>query len=176
MILGDWICPVCEENGPPVRKLSKEPEPERGNMEYCKGCEECGFLICCDTCSNSFHAYCLNPPLTELPAEDEQWQCPYCTVPDTEKKPEKYLIWRWKYLEYPDPVEDVDLLKEGESLEEVDKERHDRLMLRPHRKLEPRREKELFVKWRYMVSLSFVSYCNTVTILQKITINEEKID
>lgn len=108
-------------------------------------------MICCDTCPNSFHAYCIDPPMTEMPAEDESWQCPYCTCEEPKNKPEKFLIWRWKYIDYPDPVAEEDLLKDGETLETVDKERHDRLMLRPHhRKAEPRKEREIFVKWKYM--------------------------
>lgn len=147
---GDWICPYCEENGPPERKSSKEEEPERGNMEHCRTCEENGQLLFCSSCINSFHAYCLNPPLTKLPDEDENWQCPYCTIEETKNKPEKYLIWRWKYIEMPEPVAEEDVLKEGETIDTVDKDRRERLMLRPPRKLEPRREREFFVKWRYM--------------------------
>jgi chromodomain-helicase-DNA-binding protein 4 len=159
---GDWICPHCEEN--PVQTQKEPEEQKKANMEYCRACLEGGSLICCDTCVSSFHAYCLDPPLTKLPPTDENWSCPRCLAPQpgnksdkfpsktsfTEKKPEKFITWRWKYFEYPDPVAEEDLLKEGESAEDIDPERNARLTLRPPRKLEPRRERELFVKWKYM--------------------------
>lgn len=99
---------------------------------------------------SSFHAYCLDPILTELPGSDENWSCPRCMAPQPKNKPEKFITWRWKYFEYPDPVDEADLLKEGENEDEIDQDRKDRLMLRPPRKLEPHRERELFVKWKYV--------------------------
>lgn len=119
-------------------------------MEFCRACLEGGSLLCCDTCPSSFHAYCLDPPLTELPPQDENWSCPRCLAPQPKNKPEKFITWRWKYFEYPEPVDEADLLKEGENEDEIDQERKERLMLKPPRKLEPRRERELFVKWKYV--------------------------
>ncbi|KAI6200928.1 hypothetical protein M3Y96_00786800 [Aphelenchoides besseyi] len=144
---GDWSCPHCEANGVP----QKEPEePKRENMEFCRTCHEGGFLLCCDTCPNSFHAYCLDPPLTKLPPPDENWSCFRCLAPQPKNRPDKYISWRWKYCEYPDPVPEEDHLKEGEDLDSVEPERYTRLMLRPMRKMEPRKERELFVKYKYL--------------------------
>ncbi|KAI6228682.1 hypothetical protein M3Y99_01199800 [Aphelenchoides fujianensis] len=144
---GDWSCPHCEANG----VAQKEPEEQkRGNMEFCRTCHEGGFLLCCDTCPNSFHAYCLEPRLTELPPPEEPWSCPRCLAPEPKNRPEKFISWRWKFCEYPEPVPEEDHLKEGEDLDTVEPERHARLMLRPSRKLEPRKERELFVKWKYL--------------------------
>ncbi|KAL6735240.1 hypothetical protein Aduo_005699 [Ancylostoma duodenale] len=131
---GEWSCPYCEEHGPPTR----EEEPVKVNMEYCRICKGTGSLLCCDNCPSSFHAYCINPPLEELP--EDEWLCPRCTIPEPKQRPEKILCWRWIEIPYPDPIE----LKPGE---EPDK---DAAMLRPPRKMEPRREREFFVKWRYM--------------------------
>ncbi|EYC35781.1 hypothetical protein Y032_0985g3291 [Ancylostoma ceylanicum] len=131
---GEWSCPYCEEHGPPPR----EEEPVKVNMEYCRVCKGTGSLLCCDNCPSSFHAYCINPPLEEVP--EDEWLCPRCTIPEPKQRPEKILCWRWIEIPYPDPIE----LKPGE---EPDK---DAAMLRPPRKMEPRREREFFVKWRYM--------------------------
>eukprot|EP00939_MAST-03C_sp_MAST-3C-sp1_P004445 g4445.t1 len=49
-----------------------------------KCCEVCGsggdeskFLLC-DMCDEGYHIYCCDPPLTELPKEDEEWICHRC--------------------------------------------------------------------------------------------------
>ncbi|XP_075990910.1 E3 ubiquitin-protein ligase UHRF1-like [Anticarsia gemmatalis] len=50
-------------------------------------CKDCGCFLCagkefpekivlCDECNNGYHMICLDPPLTELPAEE--WYCPDC--------------------------------------------------------------------------------------------------
>ena len=56
-------CDVCKDN---PRKKCKQ----------C-ACHECGDkkdpnkTIMCDECDSAWHLYCLNPPLVELPEEDE---------------------------------------------------------------------------------------------------------
>ncbi|KAI6170672.1 hypothetical protein M3Y97_01127400 [Aphelenchoides bicaudatus] len=147
---GEWKCPHCEEHGIPEKAETSKVEPERGNDEFCKACREGGNMLCCDTCTNSYHAYCLDPPLTEMPDESVQWSCPQCQVQEPKNKPEKIIAWRWKLIEYPGPVDPEDLLKEGETQETIDPERLNRLHLRPPHKMAPRKERELFVKWKYM--------------------------
>ncbi|PAV85356.1 hypothetical protein WR25_12784 isoform B [Diploscapter pachys] len=133
---GEWFCPHCEKYGPPA---VKEEEPQKTNMEYCRVCKETGSLLCCESCPSSYHAYCLNPPLEEIP--DGDWNCPRCTLSDIgQKKIEKILCWRWIEIVYPDPVEP----KEGE---EVDP---NVIRVKPTKKMEPRKEKEFFVKWKNM--------------------------
>jgi len=50
----------------------------------CTVCEGCGKphdesrLILCDECDISFHIYCLDPPLTEVP--QGAWKCKWCIV------------------------------------------------------------------------------------------------
>ncbi|CAG7636407.1 unnamed protein product [Allacma fusca] len=53
--------------------------PGRGhNHDTCDACHEAGDLLCCDTCSASFHLMCVNPPLDyeQIPAGD--WRCHRC--------------------------------------------------------------------------------------------------
>ncbi|KAI6202867.1 hypothetical protein M3Y94_00490300 [Aphelenchoides besseyi] len=146
---GLWLCKSCIENGVEVAETNEQTGTPK-NMDTCLICKEGGFLLCCDTCPNSFHAYCLDPPLTKLPPTDENWSCVRCLAPQPKNRPEKYICWRWKYCEYPDPLPKEDHLKEGEELDSVDSERYTRLMLRPMRKIEARRERELLVKWKNM--------------------------
>lgn len=129
---GDWSCPHCEEHGP-----EKIEEPSKQNMDYCRICKETENLLLCDTCTSSFHAYCMDPPLTEIPQEEE-WSCPRCQVQTPEHRVEKILSWRWTEIPYPDPI------KEGTEPTADD------LMLKPPRKMEPRKEREYFVKWKYL--------------------------
>lgn len=55
-----------------------------------KKCKECSCRVCgkkndphltllCDECDVAYHLACLDPPLTELPSEDD-WYCPDCKV------------------------------------------------------------------------------------------------
>ena len=46
------------------------------NADFCFECKGMGKLICCETCENSFHLYCLKPSLTEVPEGD--WHCKEC--------------------------------------------------------------------------------------------------
>ncbi|VDL70684.1 unnamed protein product [Nippostrongylus brasiliensis] len=133
---GEWSCPYCEEHGPPAPP--KEEEPVKVNMEYCRVCKGTGSLLCCDNCPSSFHAYCINPPLEQIP--EDEWLCPRCTIPEPKQRPEKILCWRWIEIPYPDPIEPSE---DGE-------QKKDAVLLRPLKKMEPRREREFFIKWRYM--------------------------
>uniref|UniRef100_A0A8R1I745 Uncharacterized protein n=1 Tax=Caenorhabditis japonica TaxID=281687 RepID=A0A8R1I745_CAEJA len=132
---GDWSCPHCEEHGPEV--AVKPEEEAKQNDDFCKICKETENLLLCDSCTCSFHAYCMDPPLTEVPQE-ETWACPRCVLVQPPQRVEKILSWRWKEIAYPDPI------KEGEEPSADD------MMLKPPRKMEPRREREFFVKWKYL--------------------------
>uniref|UniRef100_A0A672PG71 E3 ubiquitin-protein ligase UHRF n=1 Tax=Sinocyclocheilus grahami TaxID=75366 RepID=A0A672PG71_SINGR len=62
-------CKVCKD------------DPKK-NCRMCN-CHACGVKqdpdkqLLCDECDMAFHTYCLNPPLTTIP-EDEDWYCPEC--------------------------------------------------------------------------------------------------
>ncbi|VDN02899.1 unnamed protein product [Thelazia callipaeda] len=137
---GRWSCPTCESAG-----ATREDEEEKKiatNMEYCRTCKEGGWLLCCDTCPSSYHAYCLNPPLTGIPEGD--WSCPRCVCPEPKNRPEKCLSWRWVEIPYPQPMTEEEM-KELENQESGRK-----IALKPPKQLPNRRERELFIKWKYM--------------------------
>ena len=35
--------------------------------------------LLCDGCDSEYHLYCLDPPLSSLPKDDDEWYCPACT-------------------------------------------------------------------------------------------------
>lgn len=107
----------------------------------------------CQCCPNSYHAYCLTPPLASLPLLDNGsvggWTCPKCSCAKPKNKVEKILSWRWIEINYPEPIAYEDLLKEDEKENEIDMNRRYRLMLLPPERMPPKREREFFVKWKY---------------------------
>lgn len=74
-------------------KLMKEgPPTKRESAPYCAHCRDnprrkckfCGCHVCgskenpdkqlmCDECDLPYHIYCLDPPLTSMPEESEEW-------------------------------------------------------------------------------------------------------
>ncbi|XP_029609765.1 chromodomain-helicase-DNA-binding protein 3 isoform X3 [Salmo trutta] len=122
---GKWSCPHCEKEGiqweakdedfeefeeeiedmvvpevPGVGLLVGLEEEEDDHIEFCRVCKDGGELLCCDTCTSSYHIHCLNPPLPEIP--NGEWLCPRCTCPAIKGRVQRILHWRWG--EPPDPV------------------------------------------------------------------------
>ncbi|KAM9717177.1 chromodomain-helicase-DNA-binding protein 3 isoform 2-T2 [Menidia menidia] len=127
---GKWSCPHCEKEGiqweakdedfEEFEEDSEEramveggvgggtgPAPPGGgeeedddHMEFCRVCKDGGELLCCDTCTSSYHIHCLNPPLPEIP--NGEWLCPRCTCPPIKGRVQRILHWRWG--EPPAPV------------------------------------------------------------------------
>ncbi|OXB52120.1 UNVERIFIED_CONTAM: hypothetical protein H355_005382 [Colinus virginianus] len=78
------VCPVSarplkRQSGPVCKACKDNPN---------KTCRICACHICggkqdpdkqlmCDECDMAFHIYCLNPPLSSIP-DDEDWYCPEC--------------------------------------------------------------------------------------------------
>uniref|UniRef100_A0A7N6BD34 E3 ubiquitin-protein ligase UHRF n=1 Tax=Anabas testudineus TaxID=64144 RepID=A0A7N6BD34_ANATE len=66
-------------NGPECKHCKDDPKK---NCHWCN-CHICGIKqdpdkqLLCDECDMAYHTYCLNPPLTSIP-EDEDWYCPGC--------------------------------------------------------------------------------------------------
>ncbi|XP_022104217.1 chromodomain-helicase-DNA-binding protein 5-like isoform X2 [Acanthaster planci] len=85
---GKWSCPHCETEGVPVQE-----EEQDEHMEFCRVCKDGGELLCCDQCPSSYHIFCLNPPLKEIP--DGEWVCPRCSCEPPKGKVQKILTWRW---------------------------------------------------------------------------------
>uniref|UniRef100_A0A803T7A9 E3 ubiquitin-protein ligase UHRF n=1 Tax=Anolis carolinensis TaxID=28377 RepID=A0A803T7A9_ANOCA len=71
--------PMKRQSGPVCKHCKDNPS---------KTCRMCACYICggkqdpekqlmCDECDMAFHIYCLNPPLSRIP-DDEDWYCPEC--------------------------------------------------------------------------------------------------
>ncbi|KAM4714402.1 chromodomain-helicase-DNA-binding protein 3 isoform 3-T3 [Anableps anableps] len=123
---GKWSCPHCEKEG--IQWEAKDEdfedfeedsedrvisevsigiptgaeEEEDDHMEFCRVCKDGGELLCCDTCTSSYHIHCLNPPLPEIP--NGEWLCPRCTCPPIKGRVQKILHWRWGEPPPPIPV------------------------------------------------------------------------
>ncbi|XP_042271747.1 E3 ubiquitin-protein ligase UHRF1 [Thunnus albacares] len=71
--------PLKRSNGPECKHCKDNPDK---NCRWCN-CHICGIKqdpdkqLLCDECDMAYHTYCLNPPLTSIP-EDEDWYCPGC--------------------------------------------------------------------------------------------------
>uniref|UniRef100_A0A8C4I5R2 Chromodomain helicase DNA binding protein 3 n=1 Tax=Dicentrarchus labrax TaxID=13489 RepID=A0A8C4I5R2_DICLA len=109
---GKWSCPHCEKEGiqweakdedfEDFEEDSEDREEDDDHMEFCRVCKDGGELLCCDTCTSSYHIHCLNPPLPEIP--NGEWLCPRCTCPQIKGRVQKILHWRWGEPPPPIPV------------------------------------------------------------------------
>ncbi|XP_029030908.1 chromodomain-helicase-DNA-binding protein 3 isoform X2 [Betta splendens] len=121
---GKWSCPHCEKEG--IQWEAKDEdfedfeedsedrvisevgihtgaeEEDDDHMEFCRVCKDGGELLCCDTCTSSYHIHCLNPPLPEIP--NGEWLCPRCTCPPMKGRVQRILHWRWGEPPPPIPV------------------------------------------------------------------------
>uniref|UniRef100_A0A8C7CSW3 Chromodomain helicase DNA binding protein 3 n=1 Tax=Oncorhynchus kisutch TaxID=8019 RepID=A0A8C7CSW3_ONCKI len=99
---GKWSCPHCEKEG--IQWEAKDEdfeefeeerleEEEDDHIEFCRVCKDGGELLCCDTCTSSYHIHCLNPPLLV---------CLSLCCPAIKGRVQRILHWRWG--EPPDPV------------------------------------------------------------------------
>ncbi|XP_035475224.2 chromodomain-helicase-DNA-binding protein 3 isoform X2 [Scophthalmus maximus] len=123
---GKWSCPHCEKEGIQWEAKDEEfedfeedsedrvisevavgvptgaEEEDDDHMEFCRVCKDGGELLCCDTCTSSYHIHCLNPPLPEIP--NGEWLCPRCTCPPIKGRVQKILHWHWGEPPPPIPV------------------------------------------------------------------------
>ncbi|XP_072294857.1 E3 ubiquitin-protein ligase UHRF1 [Eucyclogobius newberryi] len=90
--------PGCQDDAPtgsesPLKR-SNGPECKHCKDDLKKNCRLCNCHVCgikqdpdkqllCDECDMAYHTYCLNPPLTSIP-EDEDWYCPNCRIDSSE--------------------------------------------------------------------------------------------
>ncbi|KAG6289044.1 hypothetical protein E4U09_005221 [Claviceps aff. purpurea] len=66
---------------PSAPRIPKDqPDVPGERCENCGRGEESGALLVCETCDNSFHGPCLDPPLKRKP--EAEWNCPRCLVGD----------------------------------------------------------------------------------------------
>ena len=54
-----------------------DDDDDDDHKDHCEVCGSGGDLLCCDTCTSSYHLECLSPPLAEVPSGS--WVCPLCT-------------------------------------------------------------------------------------------------
>uniref|UniRef100_A0A8C5LWM4 E3 ubiquitin-protein ligase UHRF n=1 Tax=Leptobrachium leishanense TaxID=445787 RepID=A0A8C5LWM4_9ANUR len=82
----------CDSGSPAKRQNG--PECKHCKDDQKKTCRMCACHICggkqdpekqllCDECDMAFHTYCLNPPLSSIP-QDEDWYCPDCRIDASE--------------------------------------------------------------------------------------------
>ncbi|XP_037548346.1 E3 ubiquitin-protein ligase UHRF2 [Nematolebias whitei] len=73
------------KSGPECKHCKADPDAE---CRFCSCCvcggkQDAHMQLLCDECNMAFHIYCLNPPLTTIP-DDEDWYCPTCKNDTTE--------------------------------------------------------------------------------------------
>ncbi|XP_049273209.1 lysine-specific demethylase 5A isoform X1 [Rhipicephalus sanguineus] len=74
-------------------KEERKPKPVRGIIEQIV-CHTCGrgddeeSMLLCDGCDDSYHTFCLLPPLPEIPRGD--WRCPRCVAAEVRKPQEAF--------------------------------------------------------------------------------------
>lgn len=67
-------------------------------------CHNCGrgdaeeAMLLCDGCDDSYHTFCLNPPLNEIPKGD--WRCPCCVAEEVSKPTEAFGFEQVGYFFY----------------------------------------------------------------------------
>ncbi|XP_066501974.1 E3 ubiquitin-protein ligase UHRF2-like [Hoplias malabaricus] len=67
------------KSGPECKHCKADPDAE---CRFCSCCvcggkQDAHMQLLCDECNMAFHLYCLNPPLSTIP-DDEDWYCPTC--------------------------------------------------------------------------------------------------
>uniref|UniRef100_A0A672J8Q6 E3 ubiquitin-protein ligase UHRF n=1 Tax=Salarias fasciatus TaxID=181472 RepID=A0A672J8Q6_SALFA len=70
---------AADGHGPECKHCKADPDAE---CRFCSCCvcggkQDAHMQLLCDECNMAFHIYCLNPPLSTIP-EDEDWYCPTC--------------------------------------------------------------------------------------------------
>uniref|UniRef100_A0A8B9K9H8 E3 ubiquitin-protein ligase UHRF n=1 Tax=Astyanax mexicanus TaxID=7994 RepID=A0A8B9K9H8_ASTMX len=71
--------PFKRRLGPECKHCKADPDAE---CRFCSCCvcggkQDAHMQLLCDECNMAFHLYCLNPPLSTIP-DDEDWYCPTC--------------------------------------------------------------------------------------------------
>ena len=84
--------------GMPSDKTAKEKRGSKATFEYdplakymCQNCSKGDAeeqMLLCDGCDDSYHTFCLMPPLAEIPKGD--WRCPKCIAAEVSKPMEAF--------------------------------------------------------------------------------------
>eukprot|EP00062_Callorhinchus_milii_P015715 gi/632966229/ref/XP_007899301.1/ PREDICTED: E3 ubiquitin-protein ligase UHRF1 [Callorhinchus milii] len=77
--------PMKRQNGPECKHCKDNPNKEckQCACHTCGGKQDPEKQLLCDECDMAYHTYCLTPPLTIVP-EDEDWYCPLCKIDTNE--------------------------------------------------------------------------------------------
>ncbi|KAA8491662.1 Transcription intermediary factor 1-alpha [Porphyridium purpureum] len=70
---------VCDLTALEIAKRRARPTSSLSNVEFCVLCGQGGSLVCCDTCSRSFHAKCITESEARLETV-ETYVCEECSV------------------------------------------------------------------------------------------------
>ena len=66
-----------------------EPDPlEKYICHICARGDAEESMLLCDGCDDSYHTFCLLPPLSEIPKGD--WRCPCCVAEEVSKPTEAF--------------------------------------------------------------------------------------
>ncbi|KAG8130571.1 putative Hp isoform 2 protein [Naja naja] len=70
---------LAGKSGPECKHCRADPDKECRfcSCYLCGGKQDAHMQLLCDECNMAYHIYCLNPPLSKIP-EDEDWYCPSC--------------------------------------------------------------------------------------------------
>ncbi|XP_074834746.1 E3 ubiquitin-protein ligase UHRF1 isoform X1 [Carettochelys insculpta] len=71
--------PLKRQSGPVCKHCKDNPNKtcRMCACHVCGGKQDPDKQLMCDECDMAFHIYCLNPPLSNIP-DDEDWYCPEC--------------------------------------------------------------------------------------------------
>uniref|UniRef100_A0A8C8RYH5 E3 ubiquitin-protein ligase UHRF n=1 Tax=Pelusios castaneus TaxID=367368 RepID=A0A8C8RYH5_9SAUR len=71
--------PLKRQSGPVCKHCKDNPNKtcRMCACHVCGGKQDPDKQLMCDECDMAFHIYCLNPPLSSIP-DDEDWYCPEC--------------------------------------------------------------------------------------------------
>ncbi|XP_021966599.1 lysine-specific demethylase lid isoform X2 [Folsomia candida] len=77
-------------NSKPVKIVEhiQQDELEKYICLECNGGDSEDTMLLCDGCDDSYHTFCLNPPLQEVPKGE--WRCPRCVAEDLNKPGEAF--------------------------------------------------------------------------------------
>ncbi|XP_053559147.1 E3 ubiquitin-protein ligase UHRF1 [Bombina bombina] len=82
---GSSESPQKRQNGPVCKHCKDNPKKtcRMCACHVCGGKQDPDKQLMCDECDMAFHIYCLNPPLSSIPDEDD-WYCPECRIDTSE--------------------------------------------------------------------------------------------
>lgn len=70
------VCVCVGKSGPECKHCKADPDAE---CRFCSCCvcggkQDAHMQLLCDECNMAFHLYCLNPPLSTIPEDEDWWE------------------------------------------------------------------------------------------------------